>query len=176
MTEIGKEYGTALFMLACEQDKKEEYAAALDELKRDFDENPDYIVFLSSLSIPLSERLGAIEKAFSGKIPEDVVSYVQLLCEKGRISFFYESAEEYGKLLDESMKVSKAKVVSAAELSEEEKKALKEKLENMNKTSVEMEYSVDEALIGGIIVEIDGKVMDGSLRSRLRDIKDVING
>lgn len=176
MTAIAKEYGTALFMLACEKNKQEEYAAALDELKSAFDDNPDYILFLTSLSIPLSERLEAIEKAFAGRLPEDVVSYMQLLCEKGRIGFFYEAAEEYRKLLDESMRVSKAKITSAAELSEEEKAALVKKLEDMNKTSVEAEYFVDESLIGGVVAEIDGKVMDGSLRSRLRDIKEVING
>ena len=176
MTEIGKEYGTALFMLACEKNSQEEYAKALDELRNVFEENPEYMVFLASRSIPMSERLAAVEKAFSGKLPEDVVSYVQLLCEKGRISFFDESAEEYKHLLDESMKVSKARITSAAELLDEEKEALKNKLEKMSGTSVVMEYFIDESLIGGVVAEIDGKVLDGSLRRRLRDIKDVING
>ena len=176
MTEIGKEYGTALFMLACENNRQEEYAAALDELKKVFEENPEYMMFLASRSIPMSERLEAVEKAFAGNMPEEVVSYVQLLCEKGRISFFDESAEEYKHLLDESMKVSKAKITSATELSEDEKEALGNKLEKMSGNSVVMEYFIDESLIGGVVVEIDGKVLDGSVRSRLRDIKDVING
>lgn len=176
MTEISKEYGTALFMLACEKNTQEEYAVALDELMSVFEENPDYGAFLASLSIPVSEKLDAVEKAFSGRIPEDVVSYVQLLCEKGRIKHFADSVTEYKRLLDESKKVSKAKVTSATQLLESEKEALVEKLEKISGCVVETEYAVDESLIGGIVVEIDGRVIDGSVRSRLRDIKDVING
>ena len=176
MTETSKEYGTALFMLACEKKRQDEYAMALDKLICAFAENPEYIDFLASLSIPVSEKLEAVEKAFSGVVPEDVLSYVQLLCEKGRVRGFNDSAEEYKRLLDESKRVSKAKVTSAAELLESEKEALKDKLEKISKTSVELEYFVDEALIGGVVVEIDGKIIDGSLRSRLHDIKEVING
>lgn len=176
MTEISKEYGTAMFMLACEKNLKEEYASALEEINIAFEENPEYPIFLASLSIPLSEKLNAIEEVFSEKVPTDVVSYVQLLCEKGRIKFFGDSVKEYRKLFDESKRVSKAKVISATELLENEKEALKKKLEKVNNTSVEMEYFVDESLIGGVVVEIDGRIMDGSLRSRLHDIKEVISG
>jgi len=175
MTEISKEYGAALFMLACEKDMKEEYGEALETLKRSFEENPEYLSFLASLSIPLSERLNAVEQAFSGKIPEDVVSYLQLLCEKGRISCFYDSAEEYKNLLDESKRISNAKITSAVELTDEEKEKLKNKLEAMTRSAVSMEYFIDESLLGGLIAEIDGKVLDGSLRTRLHDIKEVIN-
>jgi ATP synthase F1 delta subunit len=120
-------------------------------------------------------RLGAVEAAFGAYVPEDVVSYIQLLCEKGRISCFYDSVEEYNKLLDESERISNAKITSAVPLTDEEKQKLKEKLQDMCERAVEMEFFVDEAIMGGIVAEIDGRVLDGSLRSRLRDIKEVIN-
>ena len=175
MTQTGREYGTALFMLALEKDKKHEYRDALETVCSLFKAEPEYIEFLASPSIPMSERLGAVEAAFGAYVPEDVVSYIQLLCEKGRISCFYDSVEEYNKLLDESEKISNAKITSAVPLTDEEKQKLKEKLQNMCKRAVEMEFFVDEALMGGIVAEIDGRVLDGSLRSRLRDIKEVIN-
>ena len=175
MTEVSKEYGTALFMLACENNKKEEYADALLKLEEVFLETPEYQEFLASPSIPLSERLCAIDNAFSKNIPEEVLSYLKLLCEKGRISCFNDSLKEYTALYDESKKISNAKVVSAVELNEEEKKKVCEKLENMLKTTVEIEYATDPSLLGGILIETEGKVLDGSLRTRLHDIKEVIN-
>ncbi len=175
MTEIGKEYGTALFMLACEKEQKHEYAGALETVKKVFDEEPAYLAFLSSPAIGMSERLDAIVTAFGEKLPEDVVSYMQLLCEKGRIPCFYDSVTEYNKLFDESERVLSAKITSAVELTDDEKQKLKEKLEEKCKTAVTMEFFIDETLMGGIVAEVDGKVLDGSLRSRLRDIKDVIN-
>ncbi len=176
MTEVSKEYASALFMLACEKEKRSEYKEALMVLKDAFLKEPEYLLFLASPSIPLSERQEAIKSAFSGRVPEDVLSYLLLLCEKGRIDCFLDSVEEFCVLFDASEKVMNAKVTSAVELSEEEKQKLLAKLEKMSKTNVNIEYTLDPSILGGLVVEMDGRVLDGSLKSRLRDIKDVMNG
>ena len=175
MTAIIKEYGTALFMLAREEGKAKEYAVALEEIKKIFIDNPLYVAMLSSPSIALSERLNAIDEAFKGNAPEDVVSYLKLLCEKGRIIDYNESVAEYQCLLNEYERVFTAKVTSAQELTEDEKTKLIQKLNKAYLGEIKAEYFIDSTLIGGVIVEIDGKVMDGSLRRRLQDVKEVIN-
>lgn len=175
MNDIIREYGAALFLLACEEDKKEEYGKDLETLKKAFTELPEYIDFLASPGIPLGERVSAIETAFASIVSEHVLSYVQLLCEKGRIDGFFAAAEEYKALLDASKHISVAKITSAVELNEAEKTKLYNKLKSMSGGEVTMEYYVDESLLGGLIVELDGKIMDGSLRNRLREVKDVIN-
>ena len=162
-------------MLACETGEKENYSEALKRVEKLFLESPEYPIFLSSPSIPMSERLSAIDCAFGGKIPEHVVSFLMLLCEKGRMECFCEAAKEYSALLDASKRVLNARVTSAAELTEAEKEKLKNKLETIHKGEVRIEYLIDTALIGGLVVEVDGKIMDGSLRQRLREVKDVIN-
>lgn len=174
MTDIGKEYAEALFMLACERKAKSEYARALDILTTAFEESPEYLDFLSSPGISLGDRLSAVETAFAEKIPEDVLSYLCLLCEKGRISCFNESCEHFKALLGASERVSNAVVTSVIELNDTEKKALREKLEKMCSVSVKIEYRIDPSILGGVVVEIDGKIIDGSLRSRLNSVKDVI--
>lgn len=175
MTEIGKEYGTALFMLACEEKNQKSYAEALEKIKEVFLKNPQYADLLSSPSIPLKERLSIIDAAFSDTVPEYVLSYLKLLCEKGRILCFNESVDEYKALLDASEHVTNAKITSAVELTEEEKQKLINKLELIEKSKVHAEYFVDTALLGGLIVEIDGRIMDGSLRHRLHEVKEVMN-
>lgn len=175
MTEIGKEYGTALFMLALENGEQKKYAESLEIVKRAFDEDPLYSEMLSSPSIPLAERLGAIEKAFGELVPEYVLSYLKLLCEKGRIPSFAESVIAYKELLAVSERVVDVKVSSAVELTEEEKQKLITKLEETHKVKVCAEYHIDETLLGGLKIEFDGVVMDGSLRHRLYDIKEVIS-
>ena len=175
MNDVSKEYGAALFMLACEENSKEEYGKSLEFLTNTFMESPEYLEFLASPGIPLGERLSAVESAFAECIPLNVLSYVQLLCEKGRIESFFEAAEEYKALLDASNRVSVAKITSAVELTDDEKTKLYNKLKAMSGGEVTMEYSVDGSLLGGLIVELDDKIMDGSLRNRLREVKDVIN-
>lgn len=175
MNEISKEYGTALFALACEENAKHEYAKALSTVKSLLDETPEYAELLSSPGIPLSERLAVIEKAFAESIPSHVVSYLQLMCETGRFFCFEESVEQYNALLDASEQISTAKITSAVELTDEEKQKLVSKLEARYHCRISAEYYIDKALLGGLIVELDGKILDGSLRQRLREVKEVMN-
>lgn len=175
MAQISNEYGTALFMLAKESGRENEYAKVLDVILSVFSDNPEYTDLLSSSSIPKSERILAIEEAFGNSIPEHIMSFMQLLCERGRISDINSCVIEYKKLLDFSNNTSVAKVISSIELTGEEKEKIKEKLEKMSTHKVFLECSLDESLIGGVIIEIDGKVIDGSLKKRLHDVKDVIS-
>ena len=175
MSEIGKEYGAALFLLACEQDTLTDCAAGLATVKSALDRQPDYADLLTSPSIPLSERLAALSAAFADSLPEAVLSLLQLMCEKGRLACFAEAVEEFTALLNAHNRVSKAQVVSAAALTDDQKKKLQQKLEQYTKGRVEATYTTDPTLLGGLIVDLDGKVLDGSIQGRLRDIKDVIN-
>ena len=175
MTDVGKEYGAALFMLACEQNKKKEYSEELALIKGAMEESADYAEFLSSPSIPIKERLSAIEIAFADSLSENVLSFFLLLCEKGRMPCLESAISEYNALFDASMRVSTATIISAVPLTNSEKSKLKEKLEVIYKCTVNLECSVDKNVLGGLIVEIDGNTLDGSLRYRLREVKEVIN-
>lgn len=176
MTEISNEYASALFSLALESGQQKQYGAALDRISGILSSEPEYLDFLASPNIPIAERCGAAEKVFGEDVPEYVMSFLQLLCEKGKIRAFHECREAYAKLLAESERVCVAKVISAAELTSAEKVALTEKLQKKTGQTVTLECSVDSSIMGGVIIEIDGKVIDGSLRTRLADVKDVIGG
>jgi len=162
-------------MLACEVNEQEGYRKALEEIKDAFIENPQFQELLASPSVPLKERLSIIDSVFADKLPEHILSYLKLLCEKGRMPCFMESVQEYNGLFDASKRLSNAKVTSAVELTENEKQKLITKLETIVKGKVQAEYFVDADLLGGFIVEMDGKIMDNSLRHRLHEIKGVIN-
>lgn len=175
MIDIGKEYGTALFMLACEENAKAEYAENVEMLRGFFTEEPDYLEFLSSPGIPMGERLEAIKSAFSESVPEHFLSFLMLLCEKGRIGCFFAAADEFKALFDASQHVISARITSAVELTDEQKLQLTKKLESISHGTVESEYFIDASTLGGIIVEMDGKILDGSLRHSLRELKEVMN-
>ncbi len=176
MTEIINEYASALFSLALENRQKKEYGAALDKISDILLSEPEYLDFLASPNIPIAERCEAAEKAFGNSTPEYVISFVKLLCEKGKIRIFHECREAYAKLLAESEKVSVAKVISATELTDAEKDGLTEKLETKTGHKISLECSVYSSIMGGVIIEIYGKVIDGSIKARLADVKDVISG
>lgn len=174
MAQISKEYAEALFALACENGKEGRFMEALEEVGKIFEEAPEYPEFLASPSIPLQERLNAIEAAFGDAVPEYLLSWLELLCEKGRIGYFSECVKEYRALLNAKQSVVTAKVTSAVALTDKELEALKQKLEKISGNTILPVCSVDPALLGGVVVEIGGKVIDGSLRHRLQRVKEVM--
>lgn len=175
MNDVGKEYGAALYMLSAEEGQEKEYASALKTVKEAFEETPEFLELINSPALSLEERLSVIDKVFGEKLPENVLSFLKLLCEKGRLPCFSRAEEEFTALFNASQQVFYAKITSAAALTEEEKEMLIRKLEATQHGKIRAEYSVDPALMGGITVEIDGKILDGSLRHRLYEIKEVMN-
>ena len=170
----GNEYAQAIFMLAQENSAIEEYSRALLLVQAQFEENPLYLQFLASPNIPRGERQSAVADAFGAEVPEQVLSLLQLLIEQGRISGFNECVEEFELLKAAAEQTLTATVKSAVELSDEQREALREKLEKLSGKKVIIENLTDRSLIGGMIVEMDGKVLDGSIRHQLSEVKEVI--
>ncbi len=175
MTKTSKEYGEALFALALEQNMTSQISDALKSVSDVFDKNPEYIDFLACYGIPVAERTQALESAFSDALPEYALSFLQLLCERGAIKDFFDCVRVYEALFAEHLKKSTAVVTSARPLDDMQKQALIKKLEAMCNHSVQLECRTDESVLGGLIIEVDGKVIDGSLKRRLHDVKEVID-
>ena len=68
----------------------------------------------------------------------------------------------------------KVKIRSAVALSEDQKQRLQTKLETIHTAKVFITYEIDPSLIGGVVMETDDKVTDGSIRHRLQEVKEVI--
>ena len=174
MNNVAQEYGTALFMLASEEGRVAQYREGLALFKRAFGDEPEYLTFISSPSIPLTQRLASVTDVFSGKVEENLLSFLLLLCEKNRLDCFFEAEQTFEALYDESERTLNLKVKSAVPLSDEQKARLEKKLEGKYNCKVDTEYIIDTALLGGVIIEADDIVVDGSLRHRMHDIKEVI--
>jgi F-type H+-transporting ATPase subunit delta len=175
MTSNAKEYAVALFSLACEGGNERAIYDALARARDALYKEPDYIDLLSSPALGLDERLGSLSLVFGDSLPEHVFSLLALLCEKHRIGELDACAAEYLRLLDAKEAFAVARVTSAVALTESEQAALKKKLEKMSGKTVSLSAHIDPDILGGVIVEMGDTVIDGSLRHRLREIKDVMN-
>ena len=173
MADLSKEYASALFSLACEKEILDRVKAEIGEIKNALDQSQGYLEILSSPAIELSIRLNMIDEAF-GKDSEYVVSFLKLMCENRHIASLNECINEFFLLcrLFENRVV--ATIYYAFELTDAQKARLEGKLKGITKKEIEPCYIEDKSLIGGIKIELDGKVLDGSLISRLNNIKGVI--
>lgn len=175
MTQTNKEYATALFSLATESNAVDEYEKSLLEIGNIFKENPDYIRVLESPAIPLSERIAFIDKAFESTYTEYLVSFIKVLCENGHITEICNCIEEFCDLVRIYKNRTIATVYYVEPLTDEQKSALLDKLQKISGKVIEPEFIKDESLIGGIKVQIDDKIFDGSIKNRLHKAKGVIS-
>ena len=139
-----------------------------------YNENAEYLDVLQAPSVPLDERLDLIEKAFGEQMHEYAVSFVKLICAHGHIRELWDCIDEFLKLYEASDGIVTAYVTSATELDEDEKTALREKLEKKLLRRVELVCEVDASILGGVIVKADGAIMDGSLKTRLAEVGEII--
>ncbi len=175
MTQINKEYAIALFNLAAENDAVEEYENCLQNINKVFEGNPEYIKVLESPAIPLSERISFIEEAFGKTYTEYLVSFLKVLCENGHIAETCSCIDEFQNLVRIYKNRTIATVYYVEPLTDEQKTALLDKLQKIIGKAIEPEFIKDESLIGGIKVQIDDKIFDGSIKNRLTKAKGVIS-
>jgi len=175
MTETSKAYADALFSLAMENGQEEEILQALCLIEEVFTAQPDAPALLASPSIPKDERLAVLERAFEGQIPPVALNFMQVLCRNGHVSGWADVFSAYQELYDAARKLSTAYVTSAVKLTENEVTEIKNKLEKRLGRSLRMECSVDASLLGGLVIRVDGKVIDASIRHQLDEIKEVMN-
>ncbi len=174
MMETGREYAQAMFMIARENGAEKDFIDSFDLVSESFESNPSYMDFLSSVNISKKERTDAIDEAFKAHVPELVLSFLKILCEREKIRAYGECVKEFKMLYDASVKSVTAKVTSAAPLDEEQKAKIITKLEAMKGCTAVAEFLTDPSLIGGMIIEMDGCVIDSSLKTRLSEVKEVI--
>ena len=173
-SDLSREYAEALYALAAETHQEKEYLEALDTVLNLLAENPAYVELLNCPAVSHDERDRLLEQAFGQILPEQVLAFIQLLCAHGRIRSLKSCVEEYRLMYQTAVDMSTAVVVSAEELTEQEKEQLTATLSARFGRTITLTCEVDKSLLGGLIVRVDGKVIDGSLSHRLRTMKEVM--
>ncbi len=175
MTSDQSLYGQSLYDVAADEGITGELLEELVGVKAVFSENPDYIRLLSEPSIPKKERLELVDKAFSGEIHPYLLNFLKILLENGLLRSFPSCVSVFRSNYNRDNGIAEATVTSAVELSEEEKTELLHKLESLSGKKVLLKNVVDSSVLGGIRVELDGRLYDGTVSGRLADIRKKIS-
>ena len=169
-----KRYAEAAHLLAREEGKEEAWAAGLAAMAQLF-HDPQAQAFLESSRVPLAAKQGLLDKALQGADPL-VMNLALLLLRRVRTSLGPQIAEAYQEILDEAKGISHAVVTSAVPLSAADMKAVERRLREITGGEVVFQTQVDDGILGGLIVRIGDRLIDGSTRSRLQALKSAIGG
>lgn len=189
MNNPAYEYASALYELSSENtlltedilqsnntsniSKIKEYYDSLLMIKKVVKSYPKYLLLLSDYNISANKRISMAEEAFESTVSSEVMNFIKLLIKNGSINILPVCIDEYEKLYKDAISLSKASVVSAVELTDEEKIKLEERLKKITGNEVEISYKIEPEIIGGLIINIDDKVYDGSIRYHLDKLKEV---
>ncbi len=134
-------------------------------------ENTELTRLMNHPKIEKEEKVRLIEDIFKGRIGDELVGLLRMLVQKGHyketdqvFTYFIDRVKEYKK-------IGTAYVTSAMELTPQQKQAVEQKLLDTTKyVQFEIHYTTDPALIGGMVIRIRDRVVDGSVRTRLEHL------
>jgi F-type H+-transporting ATPase subunit delta len=125
---------------------------------------------LANPAIPLDQRISVAEQVFRS-LSGPVRNLVLLLVRRNRIEQLPQVAAEFRRLDDRRNGLTHAVATSAAPLEADEVKAITARLEELTGGRVDLETAVDPSLLGGLVVRVGDRLIDGSVRGRLERLR-----
>ncbi len=172
---IANRYAEAIFQLSEDENITNEIYNELQEVVDLIKSNKELDNVLKSPLVSKSEKIQLIETLFNNKINNNLKNFLKILAEKGRISSLKQIQETYKQLLNDKNNIIEGTVISAIPLSNKKVKELEEKLSKKYNKNVTLENKVEENILGGVLVRLGNIQIDGTVKTRLNNIKDQLS-
>jgi F-type H+-transporting ATPase subunit delta len=166
-TTIARNYAEALLALARKSDDLQGWGRMIDDVANAIEREDQLRHFLEAPQISADQKNEVLSKAFEDRAPRLFLRYLQRLVKNRRQLLIPEIANEYRNLVDEAEGRVHAQVTLAKEPDAEHRAVIARQLSHMVGMPVVPQVRVNPNILGGIIVRIEDRVMDGSLRRRL---------
>jgi len=169
-----RRYAEAAYLIARQDGKVEAWSAGLANVGALFgDERASG--FFENKRVPAGQKAEAMERALAGADPL-VLNLARLLLRRNRTALGPQIAVTFQELVDGAQGISHAVVTTAVALSREDLRVVEERLREIAGGEVVVETQVDEEILGGLVVRIGDRLIDGSTRSRLLALKRKLAG
>ncbi len=165
-------YAAALLAVARAEGDADRISDELYRVSREVSRSNELRETLSDARIPVDRKLGIVSDLLGERVSEKTVALVDMLVSTGRIRDFEAIADRITELLARAEEQVVAEVKSAIELDKAMRDRLAEKLTEAIGKPVTLQVIVDPELIGGVVARVDDTVFDGSVRSRLRELRE----
>ena len=167
---VARNYAEALFELGQRAGSAERYADLMDAVAAAVETTPRVQAVLMSPRVPKSEKARILGAAMKDA-PREFVLFLQAVVKRGRHRILREIAHEYMVLLDQKLERVRAGVTLARTPDAKLQRVIEELLSRQLKKEVIAAYSVDPEILGGAIIRVGERVLDGSLRRRMTRLR-----
>jgi F-type H+-transporting ATPase subunit delta len=167
---IGRNYAEALFQLGERSGNMERYADLVDAVAAAVETTPRLQAVLMSPRISKAEKGRLLGEALRD-VPREFVLWLQALVKRGRQSMLREISSQYLALLDLKLDRVRAGITLAREPDDKLKRTIQEALSRQLGKQVIPAFSVEPEILGGAIVRVGERVLDGSVRRRMTKLR-----
>ena len=168
---VSNVYGDALFELAIESNRLDEFFEETKGIKEIVIQNPELSQMMNHPKINKEEKLQAVENIFKGKASDEMVGLLRMIIEKDHFEDIIDILDYFIARVYEQKNIGVCLVTTPMELTEQQKSDVEKRLlETTKYDSFMMEYKVDTGLIGGMVIRIGDRVVDSSIKSKIYDL------
>lgn len=171
-SKAARRYAQAYMETAIEKGILEEVKQDMTRIDELLAASRDLKLFLRSPIVRQEQKKAVLDEIFGSDSNELTVQLLKLLTEKNRESLLEQITGHFTELYNAHHGIIEVDVTSAIELDDKQIAALKSQLERSTGKKVQMIHTVNEELIGGMMVRIDDTVIDGSVKFKLNQLKE----
>ena len=168
---VSARYAQALFELVKPAGQMDQALEQLEELARQLRQHAPLRRLLLNPDVEPASLLAVCATAIGGEWQNDVRAFVQVVLSFGRVALLVDMAEAFRRVVDKDRKIARVTVRSARPLTAALRAGLVAALERSEQRSVELVEETASELIGGAQVMVDHRMMDGSLKTRLAELR-----
>ena len=169
---ISKTYGEALFELAVEEGKVDIFLEEISQLLEILKKEDEFTKMMYHPKILKEEKIKVVENVFKGRVSDEIVGFLTLIIQKDRYSEAEAILEYFLNQVKEYKGIGVAYVNTAVALTDLQKKQIEERLLHTTKyRQMEMHFSEDKSLIGGMVIRIGDRVVDSSISTKLGELE-----
>lgn len=167
-----RRYAKALFNAALAANQVEAAGAGLSEVTSAAAGSPQLMTVLRHPLISRERKTEILRTLFESSLPPLVEHFLFLLVEKDRAGMIDTVSEEFARLVDEHQGIANAEAVTAVAMGEGERDALLQQLQTATGKTIRLTTRVDEELLGGLVVRVGDRMIDGSVASQLQRMRE----
>jgi F-type H+-transporting ATPase subunit delta len=169
--EAARAYAKALFELGERDGKLDVFSTQLKNIADIFSTQSDLRELMFHPQVKAEVKKDTLQKIFGSNTDKIVLNFLMLLVDRRRIAGIDTIWHEFRTLVNKAQNLEEAEVTTAAPLQEAAQKALQEKLSQITGKNIVLHTKIDPAIIGGIIVRMGDRLIDGSVVRQLSDLR-----
>ena len=173
MLELALRYGLALYSLAKDLNKVEDWQKDLKQIKGILKDNPDFVLLLNNSFLSQEERKQILDKCFSS-LDVEIVTFFKMILDNNRISYIFEILDSFNSLCNQHFGIEEGIIYSVEPLTNEQITQIENKISKKENIRIELKNLIDKSLIGGLKVVISDRVYDDSIKFHLGEMKSTL--